>query len=346
MISTKLNINNNFIKNDYYLGGMQEPLRKYSSTSQYRYGFNGKEKSDEIVVGDLDFGARIYDGRIGRWLSTDALASKYPDLSSFVFALNSPIIAKDPDGNVVIFINGQHSGTGGTAEYWGKYDIKVKNAFGDQSARYVDGALGGWKNTGANAVKGGYAGWHIGGWIGSLFSAAVSVASSSNVNRNVRIKAGLIQGKKDAADIIANLKEGETIKIVTHSMGTAFARGYTDGILKYAKDHDLLSKVKFEYELDVNAFQGGDLPAKKGIPTQNKTGGQDGGRNLKESLIGNSVPTVEPVPNAIDYKDPSDANKGHAINKMSTSNIPSLGNGGNAKTIEQGSNNEKHEKKN
>ena len=180
------------------------------------------------------------------------------------------------------------------------------------------------------------------GWIGAFVSAAAKVVCESNVSLKVRIAAGAAQGAKDAADIIANLKEGETIKIVTHSMGTGFARGYTEGILKYAKAHGLADKVKFEYELDVNAFQGGDLPADKNVKqSQNKTGGQDGGGNLTEALQGNSVPTVGKVPGAKDTTDPSDADKGHAVDEMSTTNIPNLGNGGNAGSVEQGSNNEK-----
>ena len=216
-----------------------------------------------------------------------ALVNKYPSVSLFAFALNTPIMAKDPDVNVVIFINGQHAGT---VAYWcgsiGKpgYDQRVMNKIGDQSARYVDGALGGWKNSGTNAGVGAFAG-SSGGWIGSLVGVAFKVFNSSNVNMKVRMAAGAAQGIKDAADIIANLKEGETIKIVTHSMGTGFSRGYTEGIMKYAKEHGLTGKIKFEYELDVNSFQGGDLPADKNVKqTQNKTGGLDGGNSLMEAI--------------------------------------------------------------
>jgi len=37
----------------------------------YRYGFNGKEKDNETFSGAYDFGARIMDVRLGRWLSVD-----------------------------------------------------------------------------------------------------------------------------------------------------------------------------------------------------------------------------------------------------------------------------------
>jgi RHS repeat-associated protein len=75
----------------------------------YRFGFNGKEKVDE-VYGDAnayDFGARLYDPRIGRWLAVDPLAMKYPFVSPYVFTLNSPLIFVDPDGRVVEYANAE-----------------------------------------------------------------------------------------------------------------------------------------------------------------------------------------------------------------------------------------------
>ena len=79
--------------------------RTYSApgTGKYRYGFNGKERDNEINVdgGSYDFGARIYDGRLGRWLSVDPLQAKYPDLSAYNYCANNPILFIDPDGKVV-----------------------------------------------------------------------------------------------------------------------------------------------------------------------------------------------------------------------------------------------------
>jgi RHS repeat-associated protein len=67
----------------------------------YRYGFNGMEKDDEVKGGgnSYDFGARMYDARVGRFLSRDNFEKKYPFLSSYSFSNNSPIFYKDFDGN-------------------------------------------------------------------------------------------------------------------------------------------------------------------------------------------------------------------------------------------------------
>jgi len=74
------------------------PGRKFDAGSGYRYGFNRKEKDNSTGEGNLDFGARIYDGRIGRWLSIDPLQHKYPSLSPYIFAGNKPVKFLDVDG--------------------------------------------------------------------------------------------------------------------------------------------------------------------------------------------------------------------------------------------------------
>jgi len=64
------------------------------------------EKDDEVKGqgNSLDFGARIYDPRIGRWLSIDPLFKKYPSWSPYNFVLNTPIQAIDPDGRDVYMV--------------------------------------------------------------------------------------------------------------------------------------------------------------------------------------------------------------------------------------------------
>ncbi|MEM6263548.1 MAG: RHS repeat-associated core domain-containing protein [Bacteroidota bacterium] len=71
---------------------------------KHRFGFNGMEGDDEITTegGSLNFGARIYDSWIGRWLSVDYLQSKFPSVSPYVFGGNNPILPIDSDGNLII----------------------------------------------------------------------------------------------------------------------------------------------------------------------------------------------------------------------------------------------------
>lgn len=68
------------------------------SGAAYRYGFNGKEEETDGTADNYDFGARIYDGRLGRWLAVDPLANSYPAFSPCNFVLNNPLNFIDPDG--------------------------------------------------------------------------------------------------------------------------------------------------------------------------------------------------------------------------------------------------------
>jgi RHS repeat-associated protein len=88
--------------NDYYPFGSLQPGRSFteSNVPAYRYGFNGKENDNEVKgLGDQqDYGLRIYDPRIGRFLSVDPLTGSFPSLTPYQFAENRPIIATDLDG--------------------------------------------------------------------------------------------------------------------------------------------------------------------------------------------------------------------------------------------------------
>ena len=95
--------------NDYYPFGMLMPGRGLSAANAYRYGFNGKEKSDEVNGSgvDYDYGMRVYDARIGRFLSVDPLTRNYPANTPYEYAENDVIRNIDLDGleKVIYLIN-------------------------------------------------------------------------------------------------------------------------------------------------------------------------------------------------------------------------------------------------
>jgi len=65
------------------------------------------EKDDEwtgVTGSHLNFGARIYDSRVGRWLSVDPHASKYPSWSPYAFVFDNPLIYVDLDGRDGVLI--------------------------------------------------------------------------------------------------------------------------------------------------------------------------------------------------------------------------------------------------
>ena len=77
---------------DYYPFGLAYST---NNLNKNKYLFSGKELQDASIGGTIlglyDFGARQYDPVIGRWMSIDLLANKFPDVSPFVYCLNNPI---------------------------------------------------------------------------------------------------------------------------------------------------------------------------------------------------------------------------------------------------------------
>ncbi len=100
---------------EYYPFGMLVPNRSASSAA-YRYGFNGMEKDDElkgITGSSYDFGARMYDPRVGRWFSLDPQSKKNSFESNYNYVSGNPIIYTDPDGETkrrVTVINDERTG--------------------------------------------------------------------------------------------------------------------------------------------------------------------------------------------------------------------------------------------
>jgi RHS repeat-associated protein len=89
---------------DYYPFGMLMPERQYTNVSDdYRYGFNGMEKDDEVKGNSYDFGFRIYNSRLGRFLTPDPIGNALPFWSQYHFAANNPILLMDFEGLVPFF---------------------------------------------------------------------------------------------------------------------------------------------------------------------------------------------------------------------------------------------------
>ena len=83
----------------YYPFGMMLPARKFTSEN-YRYGFNGKENDDDVkgAGNQQDYGMRIYDYRLGRFLSMDPMFKKFAFSSTYNAMDNNPILLVDHYG--------------------------------------------------------------------------------------------------------------------------------------------------------------------------------------------------------------------------------------------------------
>jgi RHS repeat-associated protein len=86
---------------DYAPFGSLLAGRTYRNNSQQlKYGYNGKENDNEVKGegNQQDYGMRISDPRLGRFLSVDPLTKDYPMLTPYQYASNSPITNIDLDG--------------------------------------------------------------------------------------------------------------------------------------------------------------------------------------------------------------------------------------------------------
>jgi RHS repeat-associated protein len=84
---------------DYSPFGAPLVSRTWQS-SEYRFGFNGQENLIEFLdLGNLfDFKFRGTSTRLGRFFAVDPLSKKFPDLSCYQFAGNTPIWARELEG--------------------------------------------------------------------------------------------------------------------------------------------------------------------------------------------------------------------------------------------------------
>ena len=83
----------------YYPFGMNHLGPWYETVApENKYLYNGKELNGDYEINLMDYGARWYDGAIGRWTAVDPLAEAYYSWTPYQYVLGNPIKYFDPDG--------------------------------------------------------------------------------------------------------------------------------------------------------------------------------------------------------------------------------------------------------
>ncbi|BDC99021.1 RHS repeat-associated core domain-containing protein [Persicobacter psychrovividus] len=81
---------------DYYPFGL---VARGGALAQNKYLYNDKEYQD--LTGWYDYGARMYDGQIGRWHVVDRQAERNLSMSSYNYVANNPLLFIDPYGEEI-----------------------------------------------------------------------------------------------------------------------------------------------------------------------------------------------------------------------------------------------------
>lgn len=85
-------------ENDYYPFGSSYLNSSLIQLSANRFKYNSKEEQPLIGSNCLDYGARIYNPVLGRWLTVDPLAEKYYGWGGYSYCGNNLVRFFDPDG--------------------------------------------------------------------------------------------------------------------------------------------------------------------------------------------------------------------------------------------------------
>jgi RHS repeat-associated protein len=232
-----VNANNGAITAQYNYYPFGKPWEDpYSPVSTNRYTFSGKEKQTVRNLGWLDFSARMLNGEIPIFTTQDPLAEKYYSISPYAYCAGNPINAIDEKGKAIVFINGmdwkQINSIKALPSYWDGFDKEVMKRFNDNRVIYRDGSIGGLSGLRSESLT-------------HSFNNLPTLGENLSVGN--RIESGYEQGKIDAPIFISQLERSdgvitESLRVVTHSMGAAYAKGYIKAILDYARQNPDLCK--------------------------------------------------------------------------------------------------------
>jgi len=210
-----------------------------STTTDYR--FTGKERQSMVNNSIYDSFAR-FQNTYGRFMSIDPKAESFYHISPYTYCAGDPVNLVDPDGEIIIFINGftPIKREQGRRAYWQDEHRGRKVDFVTAIQRHLHD------------------------------DQALFVHSENIFNVNKRIKHGKYKARQDYNKIMSLISENgeikEDIKIVTHSMGAAYGKGYVKELsrllLKNGYDDSIISLV-----VDFDPFQAKSLKASPNITT-------------------------------------------------------------------------------
>ena len=237
--------------NDYYPFGLTFNSYKRENLLANQYQYNTKELQEELNIGWLDFGARMYDRELGRWAVIDRKSEVFYGLTPYNYAANTPTNAVDPDGHLFIFVNGfmpeqwfqgqekySYNLNGEEFENPNYHEYKPDRGFHRSAPRNAGVSFSYWEGV-DNAYMEAYSD-------NNTYYTNGSFTPQSTASTRFK------EGEKAAKDLVTKLEkgqitlgEGETIKIVGHSHGAAYAAGIATELAKHEKYGSLVEFVDY-----------------------------------------------------------------------------------------------------
>ena len=218
-------------RNDYYPFGSRWDDGLLSDN---RYRYNGKEAQAFLNNPYLDYGARQYDSDGAVWLGTDQLSELYYHIGSYAYCANNPINAIDADGRLIIFVGGFEPNRSVTSAIIGT--MMLSNSLPSQ----MKAAMMASAAPNRDFSKKDYYDW------GSVNELYIDTYNDQNAlytqgrttlpgsSASKRYNMGLEAGRNLVQQILAGeveLTDDETIKLVGHSQGAAYAAGIAQALI-------------------------------------------------------------------------------------------------------------------
>ena len=224
---------------DYYPFGMPMPNRHIQDANAYRYAYQGQEKDPE--TGKEAFKLRLWDGRIGRWLTTDP---KGQYTSPYLGMGNNPLSTIDPDGafgsRLSAWLYKVFNGTGGEIfknNYgtWGidvsdgTYEGGVSIITASKSSPFYTASGNAWNNNFTRAFT------------GDAFSIGGGYAANVFLGADISIECTWVLRGRDAS-FIPNITIGPALTIGDGAEITAsvfFSKKFYNGSVNQINAKDL-----------------------------------------------------------------------------------------------------------